>query len=101
HTSRPTTAQLNDISDNYPTEPTTEGYTFTQNVGIDTQRQTEMGSNPSVTIPYGPFGGLIANLSPYTINSVAKSASAECSLTRNMNNYLIPLFQFGMFSDED
>ena len=26
---------------------------------------------------------------------------AQCKLTRDMNNYLIPLFQFGMFSDKD
>jgi hypothetical protein len=101
HTSRPTTAQFSDIADNYPTELTAEGYTFTQTVQVDAARLAEMGSNPSVTIPNGPFGGLIANLAPYTINTTAKSTSAECNLVRNMNNYLIPLFQFGMFSDED
>jgi len=102
HTSRPSSAQLFDIQSRYPTELTNEGYTFTDHtIAVNSAALTAMGSNPTVTIPYGPFGGLIANLKPYTLTTTAQSSMAQCTLTRDMNNYLIPLFQFGMFSDED
>jgi hypothetical protein len=102
HTSRPSTTQMHNIELNLPTELTDEGYTFPEHtIALNVTALAAMGNNPTVTIPYGPFGGLIANLKPYTLTSTAQSSMAQCKLTRDMNNYLIPLFQFGMFSDED
>lgn len=102
HTSRPSLNQLNNIETTYPIELTAEGYTFPDHtLVLNTAALTALGTNPTVTIPYGPFGGLIANLKPYTLTTTAQSRMAQCKLTRDMNNYLIPLFQFGMFSDED
>ena len=102
HTSRPSDSQLHNIELNYPTELTSEGYTFPDHtIALNSVALAAMGTNPTVTIPYGPFGGLIANLKPYTLTTTAQSSMAQCKLTRDMNNYLIPLFQFGMFSDED
>jgi len=100
-TSRPTLGQLDDIAASYPTELTPEGYTFDQRIELDTATLSTMGPNPTVTIPSGPFGGLIASISPYKLTTTATSATAQCNLVREMNNYLIPLFQFGMFSDKD
>jgi hypothetical protein len=102
HTSRPSTTQLHNIELNYPTELTNEGYVFADHtIALNSAALAAMGTNPTVTIPYGPFGGLIANLKPYTLTTTAQSSMAQCTLSRDMNNYLIPLFQFGMFSDED
>jgi hypothetical protein len=102
HTSRPSLGQLHNIELNYPTELTAEGYTFSDHtIALNDVALAAMGTNPTVTIPYGPFGGLIANLKPYTLTTTAQSSMAQCKITRDMNNYLIPLFQFGMFSDED
>jgi hypothetical protein len=108
HTSRPSNSQLHDIELRYPTEltnptdPTNVAYTFPDHtIALNSAALTAMGTNPTVTIPYGPFGGLIASLKPYTLTTTAQSPMAQCKLTRDMNNYLIPLFQFGMFSDED
>jgi hypothetical protein len=102
HTSRPSTTQLHNIELNYPTELINEGYTFPDHtLALNSDALAAMGTNPTVTIPYGPFGGLIANLKPYTLTATAQSSMAQCKLSRDMNNYLIPLFQFGMFSDED
>lgn len=102
HTSRPSTTQLHNIELNYPTELINEGYTFPDHtLAVNSDALAAMGTNPTVTIPYGPFGGLIANLKPYTLTATAQSTLAQCKLSRDMNNYLIPLFQFGMFSDED
>lgn len=102
HTSRPSDSQLHDIELRYPTELTNEGYTFPDHtIALNSASLAAMGTNPTVTIPYGPFAGLIANLKPYTLTTTAQSSMAQCKLTRDMNNYLIPLFQFGMFSDGD
>lgn len=108
HTSRPTPAELQNIANNpppeltNPTDPTNTAYTFPDHsLGLNTAAQAAMGTNKTVTIPYGPFNGLIAGLTPYTLTATAQSSMAQCKLTRDMNNYLIPLFQFGMFSDKD
>lgn len=109
-TSRPTTTQLHAIENAWPQELQAEGYNFDQLIGLDgnalnSMRQTQgitNGSYPRVTIPGGPFNGLSASVAPYILNSRAFSADGtEVALTRQMNNYLIPIFQFGMFSNED
>lgn len=108
-TSRPTTAQLNTIASS-PPDLASEGFTFpSQSIALDATTLAAMratqgitnGAYPHVTIPTGPFAGLTASVSPYTLGCTAQSASAEVSLTRQMNNYLIPIFQFGMFSNDD
>jgi hypothetical protein len=109
-TSRPTSVQLRAIENAWPQELQSEGYKFDQLIGLDdntlkamrlTQGITD-GSYPRVTIPGGPFNGLSASVAPYILNSRAFSADGtEVALTRQMNNYLIPIFQFGIFSNED
>jgi hypothetical protein len=113
-TSRPTTTQLNNIANSPPPELLTEGYTFTsppQSILPDDATLTAMratqnitnGSYPRVTMPSGPFAGLTGSVAPYILTSTATSTldGTQVSLTRTMNNYLIPIFQFGMFSNED
>ena len=110
-TSRPTLAQLNNIAASYPPELINEGFSFTQILTLDTKTLNAMratqgitdGSYPRVTIPSGPFAGLVATVSPYLLASTATKGATgtEVRLQREMNNYLIPLFQFGIFSDED
>ncbi len=109
-TSRPTAAQLLRIQNSPPPELLTEGYTMSQLIGLDNtslaaMRQTQGitdGSFPRVTIPGGPFNGLSASVAPYLLNSMATGVDGtEVALTRQMNNYLIPIFQFGMFSNAD
>src|SRR5258708_5406344 len=97
-TSRPSTAQLNTIVASYPTELTDEGFSFNQTLIPDPNV-----SNSTVTIQSGPFSGLIASVTPYILNSTATQTAtgAQVNLQRNVNNYLIPIFQFGMFSNED
>lgn len=108
HSARPSDAQLHQIELTYPTELThpldssTIAYTFPEHtIALNSAVLTAMGTKTAVTMPYGPFVGLIAHIKPYTLTTTARSAIAQCKLTREMNNYLIPLFQFGMFSDED
>lgn len=109
-TSRPTAAQLLAIQNAPPPELVSEGYTLNQIIGLDGTTLTGMrqtqgitnGSYPRVTIPGGPFNGLSASVAPYILSSMATSSDGtQVVLTRQMNNYLIPIFQFGMFSNED
>src|SRR5207247_1969500 len=50
-----------------------------------------------------PFSGLYASVTPYVLTSTAihTNTGTQASLQRKMNNYLVPIFQFGMFSNED
>lgn len=109
-TSRPTGSQLLRIQNSPPPALTAEGYTMNQLIGLDgptlirmqqTQGITD-GSYPRVTIQGGPFNGLSASVAPYILSSMATGIDGtEVALTRQMNNYLIPIFQFGMFSNRD
>ncbi len=109
-TSRPTAAQLLRIQNTPPPELLTEGYRISQIIGLDNTALAAMrrtqgitnGAYPRVTIPGGPFNGLSASVAPYVLNSMATGIDGtEVALSRQMNNYLIPIFQFGMFSNED
>ena len=107
----PTTADLNTIAAAPPDALLTEGFTFTQNLVEDTDRLNELRSiqslpnniYPRVNIPDGPYAGLYASIIPYKMSSTASRSATrtEVKLEREYNNYLVPLFQFGMFSNED
>lgn len=109
-TSRPSAAQLSYIAASSPPELVGEGFALNQNIGLDnatliamrTTQNITNGAYPRVTIPSGPFTGLTASVAPYTLNTTATAGDGtQVSLTRQMNNYQIPLFQFGIFSNED
>lgn len=58
----------------------------------------------AVTIPRGDFAGLQGFARRFRMVATAKaesSAGADVQVTRDFNNYLIPTFQFGIFSDTD
>ena len=112
-TSNPTTAQLNSISSNNPQELLNEGFQFTPvpTIALDSATLTAMqntqnitnGAYPRVVIPSGAYSGLTATVAPYILNATAKidRCGAEVQLRREINNYLIPLFQFGVFAEKD
>lgn len=109
-TSRPSTSQLTTIANSYPTELVNEGFTFSQSIALDSVGLNAMRASqgvsgtgyPQVTIPTGPYAGMSASVAPWDLFTTATSRTgAQVKLTRKMNNYLIPIFQFGMFSNED
>ena len=107
----PTGTDLTTIAAAHPPELRSEGFTFTQTIAEDTVRLNELRSvqglsnefYPRVNIPDGAYAGLYASLIPYRMTSTAHQSysGSEVRLEREFNNYLIPLFQFGMFSNED
>jgi len=98
-TSRPSTADYAAIAASYPTELTSEGFSFSnQQLIVDPN-----GATGTVTIPTGPFSGLVASVTPYLLDTTATkiNTGTQVRLQRKINNYLVPIFQFGMFSNED
>ena len=107
----PTLADLNTIAGSPPDALLAEGFSFTQTLQEDTDRLNELRAiqnlpnniYPRVNIPDGPYAGLYASIIPYKMSSTASRTATrtEVKLEREFNNYLVPLFQFGMFSNED
>lgn len=107
---RPTPADLTTLAAVQPPELTAEGFTFVQSLTEDTAKLTEMQNTqglpgnvyPRVNIPDGPYSGLYATIVPYKISSIGTyKTGVQVKLDRDFNNYLVPLFQFGIFSNED
>lgn len=107
----PTPQDLDRIEDEYPAEMVTEGFDFNQNLELDSAKLTELRTTqglpanvfPRVNIPEGPYAGLYASIIPYKMSSEAtmRNTGVQIKLEREFNNYLVPLFQFGIFSNED
>ena len=99
------------IANDHPLEMQNEGFSYAQTLVVDQARLTELQTtqglpstvNPRVNIPEGPYSGLYANLMPYKMSSTATmtNTKTQIKLEREFNNYLIPLFQFGIFSNGD
>jgi len=106
----PLPGDLYTIANSYP-DLTSEGFSFSQTLTEDTARLNEMRTlqnlspdvYPRINIPDGPFAGLYASIIPYKMSSQATmdASKTQVKLEREFNNYLVPLFQFGMFSNED
>jgi hypothetical protein len=107
----PTPGDLSKIKNDPPQPLKNEGFSFQQTLEEDTKRLTELRaiqglSNtvyPRVNISDGPYAGLYASVVPYKISSTGTmdSTGVQVKLEREFNNYLVPLFQFGMFSNDD
>ncbi len=73
----------------------TSGYTITQQATV------------TATVPNGPFQGLQALLTPYQVNVTARAStatlggSAEVKMRRILQTAAVPVFQFGIFSEND
>jgi Tfp pilus assembly protein PilX len=96
----PTAAQICALSSNYPTWDSTVTYPV-YNVspvsGCAAALTTVWGP-----IQSGPDAGLYAQIIPVTMNASAQRGGGETvSMTRTAEVALIPVFQFGVFSDSD
>ena len=76
-------------------KPAIPGFDFIQNV------VREAAATPK-PIDDGPFSGLISTRTPWHLQTVATYQSgAQVQLTRTFYNHQIPLFQFGIFYNDD
>jgi Tfp pilus assembly protein PilX len=96
----PTAAQICTLSSNYPTwDPTVTYpvYNVAPVSGCAAALTTVWGPVQS-----GPDAGLYAQIIPVTLNASAQRYNGETvSMTRTAEVALIPVFQFGVFSDSD
>jgi hypothetical protein len=101
-TSNPAQSQLDAVAAAYPSELVNEGFSFSKPDGSPNQSIVLDSAAPAgmVTIPSGAFSGLIASVKPYLIDTTARQTAtgAEVHLQRRINNFLVPIFQFSMFS---
>ncbi len=89
----PTPQQLLSISE---VPPDFDGYSFPE-YGISRD-----GSAYLQTITVGPYSGLYAIVQPYRmVSSAAGPQSASVRVERASEHHLIPIFQFGIFYEED
>ncbi len=64
------------------------------------------GTVQTATIQNGPFQGLVGLITPYEINVTAKGTGglgggAEVHLRRQLQTVAVPVFQFGVYSEND
>lgn len=89
----PTSGQLAAV-----TAPSLPGYNF------DVFSVAASGSSIVKTITTGPYAGLYYFSTPYTVTSQASGTAIDSGtvrLTQTVDDQLIPLFQFGVFYNDD
>ncbi len=109
----PSAAVLSDIANSTTPEVgavfDSEGYSFTgSTLGVDLEKQAQFqsifgASQPFLRIPDGPYFGMSASVKPYVGYATAThlATGTKVTLKREFNSYLIPIFQFSIFSDGD
>ncbi len=95
----PTQTQLNNLAATPPALPNMSfvspngqsGYTIVK------------GTTENRTIPSGPYEGLIGLITPYRMTTTAHTVlgGQEVRMSRDLQVVLIPVFQFGIFSETD
>lgn len=100
----PTTAQINALT----AAPPNVGVTWQNPDGTNGYQityPTDAGGNPLasiMTVQNGPFQGLVGLATPYQMSATGRLRDgSESSLTRTLQTVAIPVFQFGIFSEND
>jgi hypothetical protein len=89
----PTTADINNVQTTIPQGFT--GYTFNQVL-------TRTGTDEVTTLAGGPFEGLTALRDPWNLDTTATGPSGvQVDLRRTFYSNRIPIFQFGIFYNDD
>jgi hypothetical protein len=88
----PTSADITRIQN---TTPNIEGFKFIQTVA-------QSGVKDTKPIDSGDYAGLISMRTPYKLDATATYPNgAQVQLTRTFYNHQIPIFQFGVFYNDD
>ena len=96
----PTVAEITNLSNFQPVLPgvTYSEYAYAFPLGTPGGAPSSQVSN----ISSGPNAGLIAQIVPLSLQVTAqRPGTAQVRMTRNVEVALIPVFQFGVFSDSD
>jgi hypothetical protein len=94
---KPTTSQIQELMNHPPTIPLMT-YNASDGKGFYIDKKAEVIRH----VPSGPYEGLIGAITPYTMTTTAQAfGSAEVRMRRELQVVLIPVFQFGIFSETD
>jgi hypothetical protein len=98
----PTAAQIAALT---TTPPSLSGFQYTAADGTSGYT-IDAGAVQTATIQNGPFQGLVGLITPYEINVTAKGSGglgggAEVHLRRQLQTVAVPVFQFGVYSEND
>lgn len=80
------------------------GSTLSEDPVKAAQFKSIFGANqPFLRIPDGPYYGMSASVKPYVGFATAthRATGTKVTIKREINSYLIPIFQFSIFSDGD
>ena len=80
--------------------PLFSGFSFEGPGGAPGYQLTQM---PTVTEPIaaGPYQGLVGLITPYQVEVTARSLGAEVRMRREVQSVAVPVFQFGLYSEND
>jgi hypothetical protein len=98
----PTAAQITALT---ATPPSLSGFQYLAADGTSGYTITA-GAVQTAPIQNGPFQGLVGLITPYEINVTAKGSGglgggAEVHLRRQLQTVAVPVFQFGVYSEND
>ena len=102
----PTGAQINALTNTPPALPGVQWVSATGTSGYTIAFPVDAAGNPAfsvTTVMAGPFQGLVGLATPYRMGVTAKLSRdrSESQLTRTLQTVAIPVFQFGIFSEND
>jgi hypothetical protein len=97
----PTPQQINGLTNSPPTNAMIDSMTYQESITWTPDANGNPASRTSV-ISAGTNAGLTAEIIPLTLNvSATRPGGASVNMTRGVEVALIPVFQFGVFSDSD
>jgi type II secretory pathway pseudopilin PulG len=98
----PTPAQLTALSNVTPTSAMINGMSYVQSITWTPDAAGNPEARTSVISPPSSNAGLTAEIIPLTLKVTAtRPGGASVNMTRGVEVALIPVFQFGVFSDSD
>ncbi len=97
----PTPAQLTNLTNSPPDSTMINGMNYQENIAWTPDANGNPAAKTSV-ISSGPSAGLTAEIIPLKLKVTAtRPGGASVNMTRGVEVALIPVFQFGVFSDSD
>ena len=101
HSQSPTPAQITALTNNTPTSAMIAYMNYLESINWTPDANGNPASQTSI-ISSGQNAGLSAEIIPLTLKVVAtRPGGASVNMTRGVEVALIPVFQFGVFSDSD
>ena len=98
----PSAAEIQALTTNPPGSAMVGQMTYNESITFPVDASGNPAAPTAAVISSGPNQGLSALILPMTMSvNASRPSGADASITRNVEVALIPVFQFGVFSDSD